>query len=108
MTEERIRKAAMEYADRLSTDADDSFGSGYYVGLYHGFQGGANWRTQSAWHDSSVVPTNDGQKLILVECNVDSSPTYYTILLHKVEPSSWEEYVHNSRVVRYAYIEDLI
>lgn len=70
-------------------------------GLYHdGFVDGANWRINSVWHDASEAPQHSG--MLIAICKDGKA------VLCGPNNSNWKTAVKIFRIVKWAYIEDII
>lgn len=63
---------------------------------------GANWRIDSVWHDSSEEPNKCDDILLLFHDNSS------IVLLARIYRPKWEDYIKGVRLVKWAYIKDLI
>ena len=100
MTKEQIRKAAKDVADKVcnATDCIE------WENLVFVFEDGANWRINSVWHKPYDVP--EVGKDCLVEY-VDGDGCAH-IRIDKRSEYEWIEACHYDRILRWAYIDDLI
>ena len=99
MTKEQINKAAEDFAEReyeISTVDKDY--------LHKGFYHGAEWRIDTVWHKPEDVP--EAGKDCLVEY-VDGNGRAH-IRIDKRSEYEWIEACHYDRILRWAYIDDLI
>ena len=100
MTKEQIRKAAKDVADKVcnATDCIE------WENLVFAFEDGANWRINSVWHKPYDVPeigkdclveykTGNGDICVRIDCRSEYE---------------WIEACHYDRILRWAYIDDLI
>ena len=100
MTKEQIRKAAKDVADKVcnATDCIE------WENLVFAFEDGANWRINSVWHKPYDVPeigkdclveyrTGNGDICVRIDCRSEYE---------------WIEACHYDRILRWAYVEDLI
>lgn len=100
MTKEQIRKAAKDVADRVC-DATDCI---EWENLVFTFEDGAKWRINSVWHKPYDVP--EVGKNCLVEY-MDGDGCVH-IRIDKRSEYEWIEACHYDRILRWAYIDDLI
>lgn len=98
MKREDIENAAKKEAENLACLV-------YYGGsaisqedVENAFVKGAEWRIDSVWHDALDFPSF---KYILVQ-------TCYRCEVIRIKKESWLTYIENYKVIRWAYIEDLI
>lgn len=98
MNREQIEKAPNDYIGHpyeVDEGLDVSF-------RRDAFKEGAEWRINSVWHDASKEPKNG--KTILLFYGSD-----FPSLLHKrATLRKWKEYVNGMKVIRWAYVEDLV
>lgn len=105
MTKEDIKKAKAENAERI---ANIAYSGGGHIGqddLETAFENGAKWRINSVWHDAKEGPKYD--EYFLYE-NVVHAYHVDGIYPSEDEPFVWDDYVKDWRLIRWAYIKDLI
>ena len=105
MTKEQIKNEAAEYAKGKYGGKNAGMWS---IAQIHagrdGFIAGANWRINSVWHKPEEVP--EAGKDCLVEY-LDGDGCAH-IRIDKRSEYEWIEACHYDRILRWAYIEDLI
>lgn len=94
MTEEEVKKAAIDYEDGLTYRPYDMYDT------QKAFLSGANWRINSVWHDVSEKPKNG--EMILVVNNM------YSPFVCGPFNFSWKETVESFGLNKWAYINDLM
>lgn len=95
---EDIEKKSQECAERL---ANIAYAGGGHIGqddLEKAFGNGAEWRINSVWHDASELPNGKKRYIVLLKINDKIRPILWTGAYRKGD----------SRVVQWAYIEDLL
>lgn len=104
MMQERIKKAADDFADK-EYEISDIDRDPLYKGFYHG----AQWRINSVWHDASERP--EVNKRVLVEFfNKYGNYVYYRLKAFKpAQLKHWGiEMAFLDKIIRWTYIEDLL
>ena len=98
MTNEDIEKAVRGFIEAGENNAGLCE---HESGLYHdGFVDGANWRINSVWHDASEAPQHSG--MLIAICKDGKA------VLCGPNNSNWKITVKIFRIVKWAYIEDII
>lgn len=97
MMQERIKKAADDFADK-EYEISDIDRDPLYKGFYHG----AQWRINSVWHDAQEEPCNG--KILIVETK------NYGIFIAgpNIDTKDYECLKKEFDINRWAYIEDLL
>ena len=101
MDKEQIEKAASEAQEEMAKRfiQDENFQPTFG----YSFTEGANWRINSVWHTTADIPTTG--KHCLVEYETDGKVQYRVDWRNEYE---WVLACHYDRIIRWAYIEDLI
>lgn len=101
---EDIEKAAQDYEDNLIYS---SLSEQYDV--QKAFIAGADWRINNVWHDAGEIFIKPG--FIILEFKNKHDVCYNIWRIKKSDVSSasyWNQFMKENKVIRYAYIEDLI
>ena len=107
MTKEQIEEASKKFAEENIWNPGISCESDIITlkeSVIAAFKDGANWRINSVWHKPEEVP--EAGKDCLVEY-VDGDGCAH-IRIDKRSEYEWIEACHYDRILRWAYIEDLI
>lgn len=91
---EDIEKAAGDYSGSILGFKD----SQSVMDKHKSFSEGAEWRINSVWHDASELPNGKKRYIALLKINDKIRPILWTGAYRKGD----------SRVVQWAYIEDLL
>lgn len=102
MTREDIEKAALKGVEEYVNSGNLKGFRGSYC---KGFMEGADWRINSVWHDAKEEPKYD--EYFLYE-NIVHAYHVDGIYPSEDEPFVWDDYVKDWRLIRWAYIKDLI
>lgn len=94
MKREDIEKAAGDYSGSILGFRD----SQSVMDKHKSFSDGAEWRINSVWHDASELPNGEKRYIVLLKINDKIRPILWTGAYRKGD----------SRVVQWAYIEDLL
>ena len=105
MTKEQIQNEAVEYAKgKYGGESAKMWAIAQIHAGRDGFIAGADWRINSVWHKPEEVP--EAGKDCLVEY-VDGDGCAH-IRIDKRSEYEWIEACHYDRILRWAYIDDLI
>lgn len=102
--EEEILKAARNYVSGITLSSPSN--------VIH-FENGAKWadkhpNIKSLWHDASEEPQSGIEMLIEYENQWDTFKYHGTFYLHKDSGVRWKELCEGQKIIRWAYIKDLL
>lgn len=100
MTQEQIEKEIKKRLDTPDNQWDSIFNSGFS----RGFSQGAKWRIASVWHGPEEKPT-PGKIAVVEYLTGDIEHKYRIDVFCGFE---WKEMCHYDRLIRFAYIDDLL
>ena len=102
--DEEILKAARNYVSGVTLSSPSD--------VIH-FEAGAKWADKhpnlaSLWHDASEEPQSGIEMLIEYENQWGTYKYHGTFYLHKDSEVRWKELCEEQKVIRWAYISDLL
>ena len=102
--DEEILKAARDYVSGVTLSSPSD--------VIH-FEAGAKWADKhpnlaSLWHDASEEPQSGIEMLIEYENQWGTYKYHGTFYLHKDSEVRWKELCEEQKVIRWAYISDLL
>lgn len=102
MKREDIKKEAQNRCDKRYSYLHNS-------AFFDGFMSGADWYINNVWHDAGEIFIKPG--FIILEFKNKHDVCYNIWRIKKSDVSSasyWNQFMKENKVIRYAYIEDLI
>lgn len=93
-----MKREEIDDAAELASDRVSHYKTTDLISFANGFVEGAEWRINSVWHDASELPNEKKRYIVLLKINDKIRPILWTGAYRKGD----------SRVVQWAYIEDLL